>query len=30
MNYATGAAFNLDEVFENFDMSKLKMNCDLC
>lgn len=27
MNYAVGAAFNLDEMFMNFDTSKLKMSC---
>ena len=30
MNYATGCAFNLEELFENFDLSKLKMTCALC
>lgn len=28
MNYAVGAAFNLDELFNNLDMSKLKLNCN--
>ena len=30
MNYATGCAFNLDEMLINLDKSKLKMTCDLC
>ena len=30
MNYATGCAFNLSEIFENFDKSKLKMTSALC
>ncbi len=30
MNYATGCAFNLDEIFMNFDKSKLKMTSALC
>ena len=30
MKFATGHAFNLDELFLNFDISKLKLTCDLC
>ena len=27
MNYATGAAFNLDDMFENFPYEKLDLTC---
>ena len=30
MNYSTGCAFNLDEVFYNFDRKKLKFNYKQC
>lgn len=30
MNYATGCAFSLDEMFENFPYKKLKTNCKKC
>lgn len=30
MNYATGCAFNLDEILINLDKSKLNMTSDLC
>jgi hypothetical protein len=30
MNYATGHCFNVDDMFYNFDYSKLKMNCKDC
>ena len=30
MNYATGCAFNLDEMLINLDKSKLNMTSDLC
>lgn len=30
MNYATGYAFNTDEIFENFPYEKLLVTCDDC
>lgn len=30
MNYATGAAFNLKEMFMNFNTKKLKITCQKC
>lgn len=30
MNYATGAAFNLREMFMNFNTKKMKMSCEEC
>lgn len=30
MNYATGYAFNMDEMFENFPYEKLLVTCDDC
>lgn len=30
MNYATGYAFNIDEIFENFPYKKLLVTCDDC
>ena len=30
MNYATGCAFNLDEIFHNLDRKKLKFNYKQC
>jgi hypothetical protein len=30
MNYATGCAFNLDDLFMNLDKSKLKITSILC
>lgn len=30
MNYATGYAFNTDEIFENFPYDKLLVTCDDC
>lgn len=30
MNYALGCAFSLDELFENFQYKKLKINCKQC
>jgi hypothetical protein len=30
MNYAVGHAFNMHEMFMNFDKSKLKMTSELC
>lgn len=30
MNYALGHAFNMDDLFLNFDYKKLKMTCEMC
>lgn len=30
MNYATGCAFNMDEMFMNFPYDKLEMSCEDC